>query len=278
MEAPGAPSSQAEANRWKIKKRTPNLDKLIFPSNETLALRNYIDINASMYYHDDNNHCRGTNDYEKPRQPRPLQSKKPKGKQAEGAWTLPTSVFKGFKDETENLMEKCFHADWQKCENKMKRFIKDSDDIEAVKDILEENYIELMNMFKYSSCVELGEDPFDVQINAASEFCATCDVVESGLATSCGTSDLDTIFIATNYTTKKQKNNPERAIVRYQWMEYVTRISIAKYAKPTAPGDDPLEPPLALDKMLEKNLLPLAKTVDSLYLRHKYFWTLGKKY
>ena len=78
--------------------------------------------------------------------------------------------------------------------------------------------------------------------------------------------ELDTIFIATNFTSKKEKNNPERALVRHNWLEFISRMAIAKYAKPLRPGEEKLEPPLALDKLMETNLLPDAPTIDSLPL------------
>ena len=166
-------------------------------------------------------------------------------------------------------MQKCFDADWSEAVFKMQRFIKSPDDLEAMKDIMEEHYVDLCNMFKFYCCFEMNEEPFDIQINGVMEFNNECQIPGSG----CSTADLDTIFIATNYTAKKQKNNPDRAFVRFQWLEYIARISIAKHSKPALPGDDPLEPPLALDKLMEKNILPLSNTIDSLHLRHALFWT-----
>ena len=63
-------------------------------------------------------------------------------------------------DETESTMTRCFQKDWEKCVYKLKRFIKDPDDLEGVKDILEEHYTELINMFKFSCCFEIGEEPW----------------------------------------------------------------------------------------------------------------------
>jgi len=262
MEAPAPASTLAEANRWKLKKN-PTLDAFVFPANDLLALRNYVDVDVDIQYQKSRHDC------EKPRQPRVQLKKVSKKANNQSGWTLATSVFKGWKDETEKMMEKCFKADWSKCEYKLKRFIKNPDDLYAVKDILEEHYVDLMNIFKYNCCFEMGEDPFDIQINGTMEFCSTCDIIDTADAK---TADLDTIFIATNYTAKKQKNNPDRAIVRYQWMEYVARVALAKFSKPAIPGDDPLEPPLALDKLMEKNICPLAKSIDSLPLRHDFFW------
>ena len=169
-------------------------------------------------------------------------------------------------DETESTMTRCFQKDWEKCVYKLKRFIKDPDDLEGVKDILEEHYTELCNMFKLCCCFEIGEEPFDIQINGVMEFNNTLLQIPNV--------ELDTIFIATNFTSKKEKNNPERALVRHNWLEFISRMAIAKYAKPLRPGEEKLEPPLALDKLMETNLLPDAPTIDSLHLRHTFFGTI----
>jgi len=243
--------------------------RFLFVKIELYVCRNYI-----YKKHDKNEPlCQyQKHEYSKPRQARPVLIKPgKKAKQANG-WSLSTSVFKGWKDETEKLMNNCFVSDYRKCEYKLKRFIKDKDDLEAVRDILEEHYLDLMNIYKYSCCYEMGEDPYDMQINSIMEFCNTCDIPgHPGSGTS--QADLDTIFIATNYTQKKIKNCPDRAVVRFQFLEYVARIALAKYSKPAIPGDDPLEPPLALDKLMESNVLPMGKSLNSLDLRHEFFWT-----
>jgi hypothetical protein len=95
-------------------------------------------------------------------------------------------------------MTRCFQKDWEKCVYKLKRFIKDPDDLEGVKDILEEHYTELCNMFKLCCCFEIGEEPFDIQINGVMEFNNTLLQIPNV--------ELDTIFIATNFTSKKEKN------------------------------------------------------------------------
>ena len=101
---------------------------------------------------------------------------------------------------------------------KLKRFIKDPDDLEGVKDILEEHYTELINMFKFSCCFEIGEEPFDIQINGVVEF--------NNMLLQIPNVELDTIFIATNFTSKKEKNNPERALVRHNWLEFISRMAL----------------------------------------------------
>ena len=181
-------------------------------------------------------------------------------------------LFAGFKDETDKLMENCFEDDWRRIQSKMKRFIKDPDELVAVKDIFEEHYVDLCNAFKYALCSCGDEGPFSLQIMPGlAEFNQITKIID-GPGSGVSLSDLDTIFIATNYTERKVKNNPDRAIVRYQWMEYIARCAIAKYRKPAVPGEPPLNSPLSLDVLIETNILPLAPKIDSLPLRHDFLW------
>ena len=268
MESPFPESTEARAFAYKIK--TDSMRKAIFPDEKALALRNFVHCPPPSIVNLKSFPAATLSDWEKPRKPRKPIEIKAKGK--ETAWTLKNSVFAGYKDETDALMEKCFETDWMRTRSKMRRFIKDADELDAVKDIFEEHYVDLCNAFKYalSACGEEG--PFSLQIMPGlSEFNESTKIIDSP-GSGVSLSDLDTIFIATNYTEKKVKGNPDRALVRYQWMEYIARCAIAKYAKPPLPGEEPLSPPLALDVLMETNILPLAKTIDSLPLRHDFLW------
>ena len=266
MESPQPESTEAKAKAYKIK--TETMRAAIFPNQKTLALRNFVHIAPAAHFEVAAFHA--LRDWEKPRQPRKPVEVKSKGKEAE--WTLKNSVFAGFKDETDALMEKCFEDDWRRIKSKMRRFIKDPDELEAVKDIFEEHYVDLCNAFKHALCSCGDEGPFSLQIMPGlADFNESTRIID-GPGSGVSLSDLDTIFIATNYTEKKVKNNPDRAIVRYQWMEYIARCAIAKYSKPAIPGEEPLNPPLALDVLMESNVIPLATQIDSLALRHDFLW------
>ena len=44
-------------------------------------------------------------------------------------------------------------------------------------------------------------------------------------------SDLDLEFISTNANGKTSKRNPERMLVRHNWMEIFVRISVTRFVK-----------------------------------------------
>ena len=96
MAAPAPASTQSNANRWKLKSYPPALDKAVFPSNELLALRNYVHLAHE---------CGGREPAQqtplkmmRPRQPREVLKKSSKKKSKQGEWSLATSVFKGMHD------------------------------------------------------------------------------------------------------------------------------------------------------------------------------------
>jgi hypothetical protein len=60
--------------------------------------------------------------------------------------------------------------------------------------------------------------------------------------------DLDFEFIATNSGGKSSKRNPERMLVRHNWMEIFCRLAVTKYLKGMKTAQTPAE---ALSLMLE---------------------------
>ena len=48
--------------------------------------------------------------------------------------------------------------------------------------------------------------------------------------------DLDLEFIATKSMNEKHKNNPERGLIRHNWIELYVRICQTKYVKNLAGG------------------------------------------
>lgn len=45
-------------------------------------------------------------------------------------------------------------------------------------------------------------------------------------------SALDRLFIASNYEVEDQKDNPDTALIRFEFIELLVRIAIEKYKKP----------------------------------------------
>ena len=53
--------------------------------------------------------------------------------------------------------------------------------------------------------------------------------------------DLDLEFISTNAGGKSSKRNPERMLVRHNWMEIFVRLSITRFQKKEKSASGPLE-------------------------------------
>eukprot|EP00942_MAST-04A_sp_MAST-4A-sp1_P005812 g5812.t1 len=115
-----------------------------------------------------------------------------------------------------------------------------------------------------------GSEPFYLGINAFTDFCQDSKMLEDKKM---GLKDIDTIFIATNYTNEKIKNslnNPDRAVVRYQFLEAITRLGNAKFgaANRDLTPETALPPSDAVEKLIFTYILPNCKKIEPLEWRH----------
>ena len=108
MQAPGPLSTECYNNRWKLKKHPPSFDEAVFPTDEMLALRNYVRVDQVT----PENHGKPM----KPREMRAVLKKPTKKPSKRGDWTLNTSVFKGWKGKAMLLpdMLDLFMLTWNK--------------------------------------------------------------------------------------------------------------------------------------------------------------------
>ena len=194
-----------------------------------------------------------------PRCPRPVLKLTPRKKDP---WSLAKSVFRGYRDETKGLSKRAFEADWKRFSAKIERLVKDPEEVDAVKDILAENAKLVRDIHRHYSTLSTG-DPFSLASNAFIEFCNGTKITGSE---NCELKDLDTIFIATNYMQKKDRNIPERSIVRFQFIEAIVRLAQAKY------GQALPQISLAIDKLFSSNIVPFFGASRLSHFRHEYLW------
>ena len=79
-------------------------------------------------------------------------------------------------------------------------------------------------------------------------------------------SDIDLEFIATNANGKKCKQNPERCLVRHNWMEIFVRLASTRYIKFLKETTSPFE---ASTKLFNDYLIPYWKKFSASYWRRK---------
>lgn len=85
-------------------------------------------------------------------------------------------------------------------------------------------------------------------------------------------SDLDLEFIATKAQNIQSKQNPERALVRHNWLEIFIRLCQTKYIKRGAGGPSVKNWPDCFSMMLRDNVLPYFKKYDSHAWRKSICW------
>jgi hypothetical protein len=84
--------------------------------------------------------------------------------------------------------------------------------------------------------------------------------------------DLDLDFIATKASNFTHKRNPERALVRHNWIEIFFRICQTKYFKNGAGGPNVKTFPDCFRMMMQDNLIPYFSQFDSHKWRKSICW------
>lgn len=219
-------------------------------------------------------------------------------------WRLPDSIFKprvresdakSFFD-TNQVEEKQFEREWKRLSAKEKfvsavsrenKLNKGKDDQTALKDlhkILRKHYVFITNIFTWFAA--FGGGPFILGLNDFTSLLEQAQVPDPS-SEFCKKSDCDTVFIVANFV--QDKKSPEAQIanehqmMKYEFIEALVRLGIAKYGKGQATADVAE----ALDMLMEKNFLPnfpdMAKIdtntfrkerlyfeeVDRIYKKHK---------
>ena len=134
-----------------------------------------------------------------------------------------------------------------------------------MKSILSNNYRLIREWYKYYAGVSpwgiipgIGQNAFNEIINATN----ICDNKKLKLA------DIDFEFIVTKAGNKKKALNPERWLIRYQFMEIFVRLAIHKYFKQKVVSSQSE----AINKMFSEDLFPFFEKFDCHKWRVENLW------
>ena len=130
--------------------------------------------------------------------------------------------------------------------------MRDEFNLPAVKTALGRNYRSLREIFRWYATASTGW-PFQIGLNAFTEFAHDAKLKDDE---HCQTKDLDTIFISSNVEKVKEHDNHLHALTRFEFVEAVVRIAVARYAK-SKRFPDILEASDAVEKLIEADLLPV---------------------
>jgi len=178
-------------------------------------------------------------------------------------WSVKDSVFRDYKKEDEELWEKCFKFDWNS--SRIPRFIKDERELQIIHDHLRSLYRAIKDTYKYFAAIGVSGDLFSVPINAFTEFLNQAGIVDGKLIK---LSEIDILFITTNAVSVKQPFNPDRALVRYQFMEILVRIAVDKYVKQKVCAT----PSEALKLLLDGDVLKVLSVYNTQDWRETKLW------
>ncbi|CAD8099201.1 unnamed protein product [Paramecium primaurelia] len=164
-----------------------------------------------------------------PRTPDPLYIP-PKLKKQKRIWTFPISIwFKDFRFENEEFLRKCFEKDWS-C-SKIMKVVKNLDELNEVKNLLWKDYKMIKETYRWYSSYNPTGDVWSISSNVITDFSSATELIDNKTLK---LSDLDLKFIATCAASIEYKGNyrnPERALCRYQFMEFLVRVADDKYFK-----------------------------------------------
>lgn len=204
-------------------------------------------------------------------------------------WHIDASVFHPRKEESDardyfetvGVRNRSLNLDWKRTVGKT-RFIKaitradtgvqwGEDSVEKelveIKQAISRAYPVLYNAYYYF-CVtgtDIGESAFSMSFNQWTEFLKDSEIPHPK-SKNCNMANCDNIFVVSNFEeeksnlTKKEaaaqkllaKENDDRALMRFEFVEAVVRLAIAKHGMKTD-TDDVSE---AVDMLLEREIIP----------------------
>jgi len=133
------------------------------------------------------------------------------------------SVFRDFKDDTKIYLRKCFDQDF--LYTKIQRTVKGEAEhtIEDIKELLFKHFIKINNIFLYY--IGISTYP-TIGLNDFTSWANKCDMVDGKWI---NLAALDRILITTNVALHGLINSAERDLNRYEFLEIIVRIAVAKY-------------------------------------------------
>ncbi|GMG17578.1 unnamed protein product [Phytophthora fragariaefolia] len=217
-----------------------------------------------------------------------------KSSERRGKWDINKSVFARRKREsecrnyvdTDAFIAKACAADWRQC--KIDRFVKDPIRRREVEISVTRWYRAVCNAYRRycghnvlinlaplgsltpAAAWQLQNDITCVPWSGYTEFISEARILDEQ-SEYCSLPDLENIFVAANLELTqeaKEKDNPDRSLTRFEFLECVIRIAINKYFR-TNVCDTPAK---AVDKLMQENVLPVTPE-DANEFRSRFLYT-----
>ncbi|KAL4468590.1 hypothetical protein ABPG74_005093 [Tetrahymena malaccensis] len=150
----------------------------------------------------------------------------------DNSWSIKKSIFSSFVRDSDELVNKCFEFDWEnsKINTILNSFLNTLEEKSEVKELLKDRYNLIRNFYKYHSSIGMIGD---IPAISQSQFLALANKMKLTDGKQFKIADVDHNFISAISNTVKERNylNPEKSIIRFQFLELVIRIICDKYMR-----------------------------------------------
>jgi hypothetical protein len=206
-------------------------------------------------------------------------------------WSLPKSIWaprphlsdsKDFYD-AQRVMKRAFNLDWGRCMKKpsftkwLTKVIEKSgstfeEEVKEIKQEIWEDYPTIAASFDFYAVCS-GGNGFIVKLNAYNDFLGDCEIPDKNMSST--SKALDTVFIIANLEdgldAQESKSNDDKALMRFEWVEVIVRIAIAKYYD----SGNVTDLSECVDHLCKQNIQPhledLARHVRNDFRRHRLY-------
>ena len=185
-----------------------------------------------------------------------------KSKSGKRVFSKNRSAFRAWIEDDEEILEECTRLDWQWW--KIPRLCKDQADLKRCEELVRQHYSELKHIF--TALISNVEFP-NIGWLAFAQYVEKIHLIDR----SCTMSVVDSVFIATNYEVEDMDENPDRALNRHEFIEFLVRIAAVKY-KDTKQASTFAE---AFEMLLKKNVLEYSHPPPWQEFREKELWDLA---
>lgn len=163
------------------------------------------------------------------------------------------------------MIKKCFEVDFET--SRIQKVVKKPEELEKVRTLLFNAYRKLKGAYKYLSCIGNVGDVWAIGTNVFTDFLGKCNMIDDGTLK---LKDSDLKFIATYTKTDpammKNPRNPDRMLVRYQFLEIWVRLADQKFIQNGLASTFPE----ALEKTLNEHVLPYVNQNDQYFVPQKW--------
>ncbi|CAD8184428.1 unnamed protein product [Paramecium pentaurelia] len=145
-------------------------------------------------------------------------------------WSFPISLFKDWKKDTEEMLDKCFSNDWNL--SRITKLVKDENDRNACYEFLRQNYQQIKDTYKHFACLSPIGDVWAISSLINLQLLSQIKLTEMNEKGIIKQQDMELKYLATISGTEKGNfRKPERGMVRFQFLEMWIRIAEDKYIR-----------------------------------------------